>query len=235
MIKILLKFNGALVKEQSVLTEEVTIGRKPENDLVIDNPAVSGRHCRIFKDPEGYYIEDLNSTNGTFLRGHKVSRSPLHHQDEVAIAKHTVIFFNDEEAVSPASAEPPAPVSSDSTVIIAAPPPAVVGPKAAERVAFLRVLPGDSLKPIPLTQLTTYIGRSAQAHVKLKGLFAPDLAACMAKKADGHHLTALKDKYVKLNGDSLMDNTPVPLKEGDLIDVGSLKLLYFLQEVGAPT
>ncbi len=233
MIKILLKFNGALVKELLVLTTEITIGRKQDNDLVIDNPAVSGRHCRIFKDPEGYYIEDLNSTNGTFLRGHKVSRSPLHHQDEVAVAKHTVLFFNDEEAVSPSSGERSAPVSSDSTVILAAPPPATSGPKAVERAAFLRVLPGDSGKPFPLTQLTTYIGRSAQAQVKLKGLFSPDLGACVAKKADGHYLTALKDKFVKLNGDSLMDNVPVPLKEGDLIDVGSLKLMYFLQEVGA--
>ncbi len=66
--------------------------------------------------------------------------------------------------------------------------------------------------------------------MKLKGLFAPDLAACVAKKVDGYYLTALKDKTVKLNGDNLMDQAQVPLKEGDLLDVGNLKLMFFLQE-----
>ena len=54
----------------------------------------------------------------------------------------------------------------------------------------------------------------------------------MAKKADGYHLTALKEKTVKLNGDVLMDQAQVPLKEGDLIDVGNLKLMFFLQDAG---
>jgi predicted component of type VI protein secretion system len=56
------------------------------------------------------------------------------------------------------------------------------------------------------------------------------LAACVAKKADGYYLTALKEKTVKLNGANLMDQDQVPLKEGDLVDVGNLKLMFFLQD-----
>jgi hypothetical protein len=55
----------------------------------------------------------------------------------------------------------------------------------------------------------------------------------VAKKSDGYHLTALKEKTVKLNGDVLMDQAQVPLKEGDLIDVGNLKLMFFLQETAS--
>lgn len=227
MIKLLLKFNGAMVKELTVDKSELLVGRKSGNDLVIDNPAVSGLHCRIFKEGPHYCVEDLKSTNGTFLRDRRVEREVLHHKDELAIAKHTVEFFNDEEVPAPKTGGRGAPVSSDATVIMAAPPPT---PKGAERVGHLRMLMGGSAQPTPLLQLTTYIGKSDQAQVKLKGLFAPDLAACVAKKSDGYHLTALKEKTVKLNGDVLMDQAQVPLKEGDLIDVGNLKMMFFLQE-----
>jgi pSer/pThr/pTyr-binding forkhead associated (FHA) protein len=227
MIKLLLKFNGALVKELTVEKDETTVGRNPDNDLVIDNPAVSGRHCRIVKEAKGYCVEDLKSTNGTFLRDHRLERESLHHRDVVAIAKHTVEFFNDEEVSVPVPGKPAPPLSSDATVIMAAPVPV---PKGAERLGCLRTLTASSAHLTTLNQMTTYIGKSDQAHVKLKGLFAPELAACIAKKSDGYHLTALKDKTVKLNGDVLMDQAQIPLKEGDLIDVGNLKLLFSLQE-----
>lgn len=225
MIKLLLKFNGAMVKELKVEKHELFVGRKPDNDLVIENPAVSGKHCRIYREGQAYFVEDLNSTNGTFLRDRRIASEPLHHRDELAIAKHTVEFYNDEETpAAPVSSV--VPVSSDATVVMAAPPPM---PAASSRLGHLRILVGSKAEPYPLTQLTSYIGKSDQALVKLKGLFAPDLAACVSKKPDGYYLTALKEKTVKLNGDNLMDQAQVPLKEGDLVDVGNLKLMFFLQ------
>jgi pSer/pThr/pTyr-binding forkhead associated (FHA) protein len=228
MVKLLLKFNGALMKELAVEKEEISIGRKPENDLVIDNPSVSGRHCRVVADGAEYFVEDLNSTNGTFLRDQKIARAALRHGDVLAIAKHTVEFVNEAEALAALPAKEP--VSSDATVIMTAPPPAVrAGP---ERIGHLRVLMGDSARPHALTQLTTYIGKSDQAQIKLKGLFAPDMAACIAKKQDGYYITALKSDAVKWNGQPLMDQAQVPLKEGDLVDVAHLKFMFFLQESG---
>lgn len=232
MTKLQLKYNGAVVKELTLDKDETLIGRHPDSDLVIDNPAVSGRHCRVVKEGTAFFVEDLDSTNGTYLRGLEITKAPLRHQDEFSIAKHTVLFV---DADAPVPAPAPAPVSTDATVIMTAPPPvpAPVAPAAA-RVGCLKILmggdPGE--KPVTLTAFITYIGKSAQAQIKLKGLFQPDLAACISKKPDGFYLTALKDKMVKLNGNSLMDQAQVPLQEGDLIDVGPLKMAYILMDLG---
>lgn len=232
MTKLQLKYNGAVVKELTLEKDETLIGRHPDSDLVIDNPAVSGRHCRVVKEGTDFFVEDLDSTNGTYLRGLEISKAPLRHQDEFSIAKHTVLFVDvDAPAVAPA----PAPVSTDATVIMTAPPPIPApAPQAAARIGCLKILmggdPGE--KPLPLTAFITYIGKSAQAQIKLKGLFQPDLAACISKKPEGFYLTALKDKIVKLNGNPLMDQAQVPLQEGDLIDVGPLKMAYILMDLG---
>jgi pSer/pThr/pTyr-binding forkhead associated (FHA) protein len=109
LAKLLLKFNAAVIKEIPMTKGEMTIGRKPDNDIVIDNPAVSGHHARVVQTGGSYIIEDLNSTNGTFLRDQKILKAALHHKDEVAIAKHSIVFINEEEA---ASAPPPVPAVS---------------------------------------------------------------------------------------------------------------------------
>lgn len=232
MTKLVLKYNGAVVKEFTVDKDAVAIGRHPESDLLIDNPAVSGRHCRVVKENGAFFVEDLDSTNGTFLRGLEITKAPLRHQDEFAVAKHTVLFL---DADAPAAPPAPAPVSTDATVIMTAPPATPApAPQTPGRVGCVKILiggePGE--KPIPLTAFITYIGKSSQAQIKLKGMFQPDLAACVSKKPDGFYLTALKDKTVKLNGNPLMDQAQVPLQEGDLIDVGPLKMAYILMEMG---
>ena len=117
MATLQLKFNAAVIKVISFSKNEMTVGRKPDNDIVIDNPAVSGHHARIVKQGGEYLLEDLNSTNGTFLRERKVLKAALRDKDEISIAKHTIVFLNDQEASGPASSKET--VSSDATVVIA--------------------------------------------------------------------------------------------------------------------
>jgi pSer/pThr/pTyr-binding forkhead associated (FHA) protein len=224
MIKILLKFNAAVIKEIPFDKDVITVGRKPENDIVIDNPAVSGQHARLVRQAGAYLVEDLNSTNGTFLHDRKILKAQLHHQDEVGIAKHVLVFVNEEEAAAP-PLPAPEPVSSDATVVIAA----AAGPKASkapEERGGLRIVTGDnSGAEYELNGLTNYIGKSDQALIRLRGLFAPDLAACVARKPEGYYLKVIKEKAVRVNGEVLQDQAL--LKEGDFIEVGSLKLVYF--------
>jgi pSer/pThr/pTyr-binding forkhead associated (FHA) protein len=238
MVKLQLKFNAAVIKEHPFTKDELTVGRKPENDIVIDNPAVSGRHARIVKQGDEYLIEDLNSTNGTFLKDRKILKAVLHNKDEVFIAKHSIVFLNDQETASPAASASQS-VSSDSTVVMSAPPkpvaPSTGGTSrpAAEAVGALRVVAGESNAPsFSMVGLTTYIGKSDQAQVRLKGFFAPDMAACIARKPEGYFLKVLKEKTVKVNGQVVVDQSP--LNVGDKIEIAGLTLMFFQQDANAP-
>jgi pSer/pThr/pTyr-binding forkhead associated (FHA) protein len=91
MLRIQLKFNNALLKEIDSKKEEISIGRNAGNDIQIDNLAVSGKHARIIKDRDHYYVEDLNSTNGTFVNEEKISKKILKENDQITIGKHTLI------------------------------------------------------------------------------------------------------------------------------------------------
>ncbi len=234
MVKLLLKFNAAVIKEIPFEKNEYTVGRKSDNDIVIDNPAVSGHHCRIVKQAGDYLLEDLGSTNGTFFHDKRIMKAILHHKDEVAIAKHLLVFINDEEAAAP---PPPGPaVSSDATVVMAPPAPSAAPKgekKEPEKVGGLRVVTGETTaSQFSLTGLTTYIGKSDQANIRVKGLFAPDLAACVARKPDGYYLKVIKEKSVKMNGEVVKPEDLKLLKEGDLIEVANLKLVFYHQDAG---
>ena len=77
MAKVIFKFQDTVLKEVPIDKDAVTIGRKPDNAIHIDNLAVSGFHAKIFKDGEQYFVEDIGSLNGTFLNGAKVTKAAL--------------------------------------------------------------------------------------------------------------------------------------------------------------
>lgn len=103
MAKIYVKFNSAIIKEVTLEKDITTFGRKPDNDIVIDNPAISGFHGKILKVDEQYFIEDLNSTNGTYINGERIKRSLLKNRDQISIARHVIEFITD--AFEPTLAE----------------------------------------------------------------------------------------------------------------------------------
>jgi pSer/pThr/pTyr-binding forkhead associated (FHA) protein len=95
MLTILLRFNDNLLKTIETDKGVITIGRNEANDIHIDNLSVSKQHAKIFKDKSGYFLEDLKSTNGTYLNEESVSRAPLSDRDIVTIGKHTMeIYLN---------------------------------------------------------------------------------------------------------------------------------------------
>lgn len=96
MSKLILKFHGVLIKEYSLDKPSLTVGRKNDNDIYIDHMAVSGHHARIDKiegNAEGSYtVTDLNSTNGTFVNGKKITTAILRPNDWITIGKHILNF-----------------------------------------------------------------------------------------------------------------------------------------------
>jgi len=85
-----MKFKDTVLKDIQCGKEEITIGRNKDNDIQIENLAVSGRHARIKKHRNDYFIEDLKSTNGTFLNEKRISKEVLKNNDAVTIGKHTL-------------------------------------------------------------------------------------------------------------------------------------------------
>lgn len=242
--KILLKFHAAVIKEIPLDKTPLTIGRKPDNDIVIDNMAVSSHHARIIMQGNTYVIEDTQSTNGTFLNDKKIINSGLKHNDTVAIGQHALVFVDPESAkTAPPAPAPAQPMNSEATVVITPqmmqqrqaaaastdipgqPPPK----QQQELVGILRAIEGKAEQPeYILTGLLTYIGKSESAAIKIKGLFAPDIAALVSKRPTGYIITAVKEGYPKLNNQSLTGQAD--LKDNDLVEVGGIKFLFQMKE-----
>lgn len=94
MARVVLTHEGAVLKEFNLGKEKTTIGRKPQNDIRLDDPTVSGEHAVILT-LQNYYIEDMNSTNGVILNGKKVARRQLAHGDIIRIGRHELKFLDD--------------------------------------------------------------------------------------------------------------------------------------------
>ncbi|HAT72068.1 MAG TPA: hypothetical protein DCS63_04555 [Elusimicrobia bacterium] len=216
MPKLMIKFEAAFIREVKLDKPSFTLGRKPDNDIPLDNAAVSGHHCKVYESGGTWFVEDLNSTNGTFVNGKKVLKAGLKTGDTVTVVKYSLLFS--EETAAPA--EKPE---------IALPPQRQKTPQGA-----LEVLenPADDRKDFELTALSTYIGKSSQASIPYKsgGLFGggPELAAVITMRPDGYYLNPIKEGYAKYNGNPLAEK--VVLKNDDTIEVGSTRFRFFVKK-----
>ena len=95
MAKLVLGFNGQTLHEYSLDQETVTIGRKTDNDIHIDNLAVSGNHAKILTILNDSFIEDLDSTNGTYIDGKKINKHALKNGEIITIGKHELKYVNE--------------------------------------------------------------------------------------------------------------------------------------------
>ena len=94
MLKILLKLKDTELKTFEMDKPVVTIGRNKNNDVHIDNLGISKKHARIVKKQDGYVLEDLNSTNGTWLNNEKITSAVLSGKDVVTIGKYTLLVVS---------------------------------------------------------------------------------------------------------------------------------------------
>ncbi len=245
MAKLILKYEAAVLKEIPLKGPPITIGRTPGNELVIDNLAVSGHHAKIFFETDKFVLEDLNSLNGTFVNNQRVRKSYLKNGDEVLIGKHTLLF-QDEGGALPQPVQP----GADETLPIAKLEQTMVldtkkrrdflqkatsvaeggsSPSAVDKVATLVVLAGktDQSEYI-LTSKLAMIGKSPMASVKLKGWFAPDVAAVINKREKGYQIAPSGKNAAKVNGQAIAG--PQDLKEGDILEVAGIKLQFNYRE-----
>lgn len=233
MPKLLLKFNAAVIKEIPLDKPSLSVGRKPDNDVVIDNPAISSHHCKVVMKGDTYYVEDLESTNGTFVNEKRIVKSGLHDQDVIGVAKHALVFIDDR-------AKPEEAGGADKTMVMTAEKQeamakAVVAanaPAKVEQAGWLRVLKGVvALPEYELKGTSTYIGKSDRVQIPIAdgGFFnrSPEVAASIHRKAEGFVMMAVKEGFPVVNGKSLSGSTV--LKDGDIIECGGTSFQFFLK------
>jgi len=100
MARLILSLDGQVLAEYNMSKERYTIGRLPDNDVRIDNPAVSGHHSLIINILNDSFLEDLNSTNGTYVNGKLIKKHALQHGDVITIGHHQ-LRFSDQQASEP--------------------------------------------------------------------------------------------------------------------------------------
>jgi predicted component of type VI protein secretion system len=247
MPKLILKFDDRELSECAVGTHAVTVGRLPDNDVVIDNPAVSGRHARVYREGNHYVLEDLKSTNGTFVNDKPIARHTLLEGDVVLVGKHTLVFTQKggEQAEAPKS-EPFVPEIGGTMMLDTqkqkhllsgldhgrpsqmydAVVPKTAIPTAQGRIGTLKVVSGSTgQSEYVLAAVTTMIGKAETAQIRLKGWFKPKVAAAIARKGEGFTITPMGGK-LSVNGQRV--NSRRDLVSGDLIEVSGLTLEFTL-------
>src|SRR3954467_12550535 len=95
MPKMIVSIDGVVIKEVQLTKDRTSLGRRPYNDIVIDNLAVSGEHAVLQMTGNEVYLEDLNSTNGTYINGKAVKKQLLQNNDTVEIGKYKIKYINE--------------------------------------------------------------------------------------------------------------------------------------------
>lgn len=243
MPKLVLKFENSILQEVPVNAKEVSIGRSPDNALVIDNPAVSHYHARVFNEEGRMMLEDFGSLNGTFVNGQRVKMVTLKAGDSVGIGKHTIVVSDsrDLDGLAVGNGDAKAAPKLNETVIL----------DTKERRAFMQRVAsvGENSQPAParlkvptlvvrrgktrqkeyaLTDKLTVIGKSAMATVKLTGWFAPRAAAQINRREDQCCYIGAADKVPSVNGQPI--DRPTKLAAGDIIAVAGVELEFVYRD-----
>lgn len=244
MSKLVLKFENAVLQEVAVGQGEVSIGRSPDNGIVIDNPAVSHYHARVFNEEGRLMLEDFGSLNGTFVNGQRIKMVGLKPGDSVMIGKHTIVVTDSADVrarlLDNGQAKPAAPKINETVMldtkerreflqkVAAVGESAQVAP-ARLKVPTLVVKKGRTdLNEYILTDKLTVIGKSEMATVKLRGWFAPRAAAQINRREDNVYYIGAADKIPSVNGEPIAH--PMKLSSGDLIEVGGIELEFVYRD-----
>jgi len=213
MPKMIVSIDGVVIKEVQLTQDRTTLGRRPYNDIVIDNLAVSGEHAAVQMVDGQAYLEDLNSTNGTYVNGKATQRQLLHNGDVVEVGKYQIRFVNelagepDKAPVAKAAAAGPAPAA-----------PRAVAAKAGAAATFeatIKVLSGTATgREVRLTKVVTTIGKPGVA------------VAAITRRQRGfvvHHVEGAGNPT--LNGIPI-GSEPTPLKNGDLLELAGTQMQF---------
>ena len=215
MPKMIVSIDGVVIKEVALTKERTTLGRRPYNDVVIDNLAVSGEHAVLHMQGDAVEIEDLGSTNGTYVNARSIKRQGLRNGDMIEVGKYKIRFLQDQDAenfektmVFKPGMVPPALAAGVSNSR-----PAPLG--AAPVQAVIRVLSGAAAgREVSLQKVVTTIGKPGVA------------VASITRRHQGFVLAHVEGPEMpSLNG-APIGASPVPLKTGDRLELAGTAMQF---------
>ena len=244
MAKLVLSMNGVVQGEYQLDKERLSIGRKADNDIPIDNLAVSGKHAMVITILDDSFLEDLGSTNGSYVNGKLIKKHALKDGDVIAIGKHELKYVNelatadDDEfektmIIKPgsASAAVAAAQAAEKAVASAEPAAASAAPTAPAPAAAASGGGGG----MPLGRLTVLNGPIAGKELELtKALITlgkpGTQVAVISRRPQGYFLTHIESdgdgkRYPTVNGEAIGPKA-YQLKGGDLIELAGIKMEF---------
>ena len=217
MPKMIVSIDGVVIKEVQLTKDRTSLGRRPYNDIVIDNLAVSGEHAVLQIAGNEIFVEDLNSTNGTYLNGKAVKKQSLRNGDTVEIGKYKIKYVNEVVAAD-----------GEKTMIVKADPAGLVAPAAAAPAAapasagaaagagaVIKVMSGAAAgRELALVKVVTTIGKPGVA------------VAAITRRPNGFVVAHVEgDNKPTLNGAAL-GTEAAPLKNGDVLELAGTQMQF---------
>ena len=214
MPKMIVSIDGVVIKEVTLAKDRTTLGRRPYNDIVIDNLAVSGEHAVLQMVGSDVFIEDLNSTNGTYINGKAVKKQLLAHNDTVEVGKYKIKYMVEDGTdyektmiMKPGAMTGSASGRASGFGGLAA--GATVGP------ATIRVMNGAAAgREVVLTKVVTTVGKPGVQ------------VASITKRPTGYVLAHVEgSSRPTVNSNPLVGET-VGLKNGDVIELAGTQMQF---------
>lgn len=221
MPKMIVSIDGVVIKEVQLTKERTTLGRRPYNDIVIDNLAVSGEHAVLQMVGQAVTLEDLNSTNGTYVNGKAVKKQQLQSGDTIEVGKYKIRFIAELESSEydkTMVVKPPVSLSDSLSTVPAAMGSYQSAPtQAGESLAgSIKVLSGSAAgREVSLTKVVTTIGKPGVA------------VAAITRRPHGFVLAHVEGgTFPTLNGNPVSAE-PVTLKSGDVLELAGTQMQFF--------
>jgi hypothetical protein len=222
MGKLVVSLDGVVIKEVQITKDKTTLGRRPYNDIVIDNLAVSGEHAVLQMVGSDVFIEDLNSTNGTYINGKAVKKQLLTHNDTVEIGKYKIKYLVDDGTdyektmiMKPGSPAPASYSQGFAHTSAQGPTSNFGGLGQAVVPGTIKVLNGAAAgREVALTKVVTTVGK-------------PGVQVASITKRPGGYVFAHVEGATRptVNGNPLVGDT-LHLKNGDVIELAGTQMQF---------
>ncbi len=253
MAKLILSMDGLVLKEITLTKERTTIGRKPHNDIQIDNLAVSGEHAIIVTILSDSFLEDLGSTNGTLVNGQPIKKHFLQNNDVVELGKYKLKYLNEAPKAAGGAAD------FEKTMVMrpgSAPPPrmapaAPVGtgtviPGAAAPAPMMAPIPSPAAAPAAFAPAPAAAGAVAQGAIQL--LSGPNAGkelvltkalttlgkpgvqvAVITRRPQGYFITHVEGATFPVVNGKPLDAQAHPLADHDVVEIAGTKMEFFFK------